>query len=126
MAASIKCDERPFKGGIWGGFAPLSQKPGGLEGSAPQPKILKNKVFFLFFPGTHSQGLIPNRLNYRHAGMVTKRVSRLDFDDGIDAIDAPAPTNIVSKAFPAALVCKPLTSLGLVIHLFLPANPPAR
>ena len=21
MAASIKCDERPFKGGVWGGFA---------------------------------------------------------------------------------------------------------
>ena len=27
---------------VWGGFATPSQKPGGLGGSAPQPKIFRN------------------------------------------------------------------------------------
>ena len=31
---------------VWGSFAPPSQKPGGLEGSAPQPKP---KTFEFFF-----------------------------------------------------------------------------
>ena len=34
MAASIKCDERPFKGGVWGGFAPPA-KNWGVWGAAP-------------------------------------------------------------------------------------------
>ena len=58
MVASIKCDERPFKG--LRGLCPPSQKPGGLGGSAQQPKIFKNKDFiFIFsrdsFSGTHSE-----------------------------------------------------------------------
>ena len=36
MAGSIKCDERSFKGGVCGGFAPPA-------------KIEKKKTFFLFF-----------------------------------------------------------------------------
>ena len=28
---------------VWGAFAPLSQKPGGLGGSAPQPNFLKKR-----------------------------------------------------------------------------------
>ena len=40
MAAMIKCDERPFKGGVWGGFAlgkggPLPVKNWGVWGAAP-------------------------------------------------------------------------------------------
>ena len=43
-----------------GGLCPPSQKPGGLGGSAPQPKIFKNKEFLKFFSrdsfsGTHSE-----------------------------------------------------------------------
>ena len=31
MAASIKCDERAFKGGVWRGFASEVYTPPGLE-----------------------------------------------------------------------------------------------
>ena len=37
MAASIKCDERPFRGGSEG-ICPPRQNLEGLGGSAPQPK----------------------------------------------------------------------------------------
>ena len=37
MAASIKCDERPFRGGGWGG----SQKSGGSGGQRPPAKIFR-------------------------------------------------------------------------------------
>ena len=52
MAALIKCDERPFKGGVWGGkvwggLCLPSQKSGGLGGSAPQPKT-KTKMIKVF------------------------------------------------------------------------------
>ena len=54
MAASIKCDERPFKGGVWGGFAPPA-KNRGVWGAAPpsqnfSKKRKKKKNIFYFFP----------------------------------------------------------------------------
>ena len=61
MAASIKCGERPFKGGVWGGFAPPSQKLGGLGGSAPQPKIFRKfskKINIFCFSGYGHRGVV--------------------------------------------------------------------
>ena len=48
MAASIKCDERPFKGGVWGGFAPPA-KMGGVGGAAPPSQNRKKKNYFFIF-----------------------------------------------------------------------------
>ena len=47
MAASIKCDERPFKGGS-GGALPPQPKTGGSGGQRPPAKIEKKKLFFIF------------------------------------------------------------------------------
>ena len=42
MAASIKRDEQPFKGGVWGGFAPPA-KNRGVWGAAPPSQKRKNE-----------------------------------------------------------------------------------
>ena len=43
MAASIKCDERPFKGGVWGGFAPPA-KNWGVWGAAPPSQNFRRSI----------------------------------------------------------------------------------
>ena len=48
LAASIKCCGRPFRGGVWVGFVPPSQKTGGLGSSAPQPNFEKFSKDFEF------------------------------------------------------------------------------
>ena len=42
MAASIKCDERPFKGGVWGGFAPPAKNRGVWGAAPPSQKYFEN------------------------------------------------------------------------------------
>ena len=41
MAASIKCDERPFKGGVWGGFASEVYPPPATRSSTSRCKIFQ-------------------------------------------------------------------------------------
>ena len=55
MAASIKCDERPFKGGS-GGALPPQPKTGGSGGQRPPAKIFrknekKNSRYMSLFSG---------------------------------------------------------------------------
>ena len=49
MAASIKCDERPFKGRVWGGFAPPAKNRGVWGAAPPSQNRKKTKTFFIFF-----------------------------------------------------------------------------
>ena len=46
MAASIKCDERPFRGGVWGGFAPPAKNRGVWEAAPPSQT---RKFFEMYF-----------------------------------------------------------------------------
>ena len=41
MAASIKCDERPFKGKVWGGFAPPAKNREVWRAAPPSEKLTK-------------------------------------------------------------------------------------
>ena len=94
MAASIKCDERPFRGGL-GGLCPPSQKLGGLGGSAPQPKIFRKfskKINIFCFSGYGHRGVVIgagdwDRLAATKASLQLFQMQGVPFAEGeIDAL----------------------------------------
>ena len=83
MAASIKCDERPFKGGVWAGFASPA-KNWGVWGAAPPSQIFRkffekvrfffekfSKFFENFSKNFPNPGSVPTLVSERSDGVTT-------------------------------------------------------